>query len=273
MKLWFLKSIFKGSQKKIFCFMLLLGLVLTAAFFTWTTRNPDGKKLLSIGVASSHTVGNRQVPIYCVETDAPKVAISFDAAWGNEETGKLLEVLDKCNVKATFFMTGSWVESYPEDVKKIVEAGHDVANHSKHHYDAKDLNKAQMKEELMTVHQAVKELTGVDMKLFRPPYGSYNDDLVNTCIENGYYCIQWDVDSLDWKDYGVDSIVKTVLNHKHLSNGSIILMHNGSKYTADALEAVITGLQTKGYEIVKIADLIYPDDYTIDSEGRQKLTK
>lgn len=271
MKFWFMKSIWKGSRKKIMYLMLLLGCNLIAAFLLWTMNQKD---TLSMPVSSTgnHTVGKRQIPIYCVETDAPKVAISFDAAWGNEETEKLLDILDKCNVKATFFMTGSWVESYPEDVKKIVEAGHDVGNHSLHHYDATKLNKEQMCEELMTVHQEVKELTGVDMKLFRPPYGSYTNDLIDTCLDNGYYCIQWDVDSLDWKNYGVDSIVKTVLNHKHLGNGSIILMHNGSQYTADALEAVITGLQSKGYEIVKIADLIYTDHYQLDHEGRQLQT-
>lgn len=83
----------------------------------------------------------------------------------------------------------------------------------------------------MSVHEKVKELTGVKMQLFRPPYGDYDDAVVLNARENGYYPIQWDVDSLDWKDYGVDSILNTVLNHKALGNGSIILCHNGAKYT------------------------------------------
>lgn len=87
--------------------------------------------------------------------------------------------------------------------------------------------------------------------------------------ENGYYTIQWDVDSLDWKDYGVDNIINTVVNHKNLGNGSIILCHNGAKYTAEALEAVITGLQEKGYEIVPVSELIYKDNYHMDVTGRQ----
>lgn len=77
------------------------------------------------------------------------------------------------------------------------------------------------------------------------------------------------VDSLDWKDYGADSILDTVLNHKSLQNGSIILCHNGAKYTADALEALIAGLEEKGYEIVPISELIYKDDYHMDVTGRQ----
>lgn len=271
MKLWFLKSMVKGSQKEMKYLLLLLGLVLIAAFFMWTTKTPD-KQIAPASATGNHKVGNRQIPIYCVDTDEPKVAITFDAAWGNEETDKLLEVLDECDVKATFFMTGTWVEKYPDSVKKIVESGHEAANHSLSHSDPVNLSGEQLVEELMTAHNKVKELTGVEMKLYRPPYGSYTNESVLTCIENGYYCIQWDVDSLDWKDYGVDSIVKTVLNHKHLGNGSIILMHNGSKYTADALEAVICGLQAKGYEIVKVSELIYKDNYEIDHEGRQIST-
>ena len=105
--------------------------------------------------------------------------------------------------------------------------------------------------------------------LFRPPYGDYDNNLIIQAKNCGYYTIQWNVDSLDWKNYGVDSIVNTVLNHKDLKNGSIILMHNGAKYTKDALERVITGLQDKGYEIVPISQLIYTGKYHMDNTGRQ----
>ena len=107
------------------------------------------------------------------------------------------------------------------------------------------------------------------MALFRPPYGDYDDKVVAVADRMGYYPIQWDIDSLDWKDYGADSIVDKVVNHKHLGNGSIILMHNGAKYTPQALEAVITGLQEKGYELVPISQLICKEQFSIDHEGRQ----
>jgi peptidoglycan/xylan/chitin deacetylase (PgdA/CDA1 family) len=123
--------------------------------------------------------------------------------------------------------------------------------------------------ELMSVHEKVKELTGYEMFLFRPPYGDYDDDVVKTAAKCGYYTIQWDVDSLDWKDYGVDSIIKTVTQHKHLGNGSIILCHNGAKYTADALSTMITTLKAQGYEFVPLSELIYKNDYYMDHEGRQ----
>ncbi len=168
-------------------------------------------------------------------------------------------------------MTGGWIEKYPDDVKSLYEAGHELGNHSENHKQMSTLSAEECKEELMKPHEKVKKLTGVDMQVFRPPYGDYNDTLIDTANACGYYPIQWDVDSLDWKDYDVDTILSNVLNHKHLGNGSIILCHNGAKHTAEALEGLIDGLQEKGYTLVKMSDLIYKDNYEMDVEGRQHL--
>lgn len=228
----------------------------------------------AIGVPTALYVNGttaRKLPIYCVDTQKPQVALSFDAAWGNEDTQQILEVLQKQDVKVTFFMTGGWVEKYPEDVKAIAAAGHDLGNHSQNHPHMSQLSDAQCATEIMEVHHKVKELTGVDMSLFRPPYGDYNDTLIDTANANGYHVIQWDVDSLDWKNLGVQSILDTVLNHKHLGNGSIILCHNGADYTKDALDQLITGLKEAGYQLVPISQLIYTENYEMDHEGRQHL--
>lgn len=217
----------------------------------------------------SNTVGDRELPIYCVDTEEKKVALSFDAAWGNLDTAQILDILAQYNVHVTFFMTGEWVEKYPEDVKNIAAAGHDLANHSENHLEMSKLSVSEIKDELMCAHDRVKELTGVEMNLFRPPYGDYDNELVTTANECNYYTIQWSVDSLDWKDYGTESIIDTVVNHKNLDNGAIILMHNGATYTAEALPKVIEGLQAKGYEIVPISELIIKDNYHLDNTGKQ----
>ena len=217
----------------------------------------------------SATVGDRELPIYCVEKEEKQIALTFDAAWGNEDTEEILEILRKHDVKVTFFMTGGWVDSYPEDVKKIYEEGHDLGNHSQNHKNMSQLSKSEMKSELMQVHETVKELTGYDMILFRPPYGDYDNNVIKVAMECNYYPIQWDVDSLDWKDYGVDSIIKTVTQHKHLGNGSIILCHNGAKYTAQALDTMITNLKQAGYTFVPLSELIYRENYHMNHEGRQ----
>ncbi len=161
------------------------------------------------------------------------------------------------------------MEKFPEDVKKIQAAGHDLGNHSENHKNMSQLSDTQCQEELQKVHNKVKELTGVEMNLFRPPYGDYDNHVIENAKKCGYFTIQWDVDSLDWKDYGVDSIIKTVTEHKALQNGSIILMHNGAKYTAEALPVVIEKLQEAGYQIVSVSELIYKQDYHLDVNGRQ----
>ena len=166
-------------------------------------------------------------------------------------------------------MTGGWVGNYPDDVKMILAEGHDLGNHSENHKNMSQISDSEIKDEVMKVHEKVKELTGYEMFLFRPPYGDYDNHVIKGVRACGYYPIQWDVDSLDWKDYGVDSIVNTVCSHKHLGNGSIILCHNGAKYTAQALDTLITTLKDKGYEFVPLSQLILRDDYHLDHEGRQ----
>ena len=220
-------------------------------------------------ISVSNSVNGKELPIYCVETAEPKVALTFDAAWGNEDTAQILEILKKHDVHVTFFMTGGWVESYPDDVRAILAAGHDLGNHSENHKNMSQLSDDVKKDELMKVHEKVRDLTGYEMFLFRPPYGDYDNAVVNVAKDCGYFAIQWDVDSLDWKDYGVDSIIKTVTEHKHLGNGSIILCHNGAKFTAQALDTLITKLKDKGYTIVPVSELIYRDKYHLNHEGRQ----
>ena len=226
-------------------------------------------RFLPDSITVSSSVGGRELPIYCVETEKKQVALSFDAAWGNDDTRRILDILKKHNVKVTFFMTGGWVESYPDDVRAILADGHDLGNHSENHKNMSELSDEACQEEIQKVHTKVQELTGYEMCLFRPPYGDYDNHVIKNVQKCGYYPIQWSIDSLDWKDYGADDIVKRVVESDKLNNGAIILMHNGAKYTADALDAVITGLQDKGYELVPISELIYKDKYHMKADGTQ----
>lgn len=213
--------------------------------------------------------GKKYLPIYSVKTDEPKIAISFDASWGNSDTRNILDILDKHNVKATFFLTGGWVSSYPEDVIEIFNRGHELGNHSATHPHLPQKSKEQISSELSSVHNDVFKLTGYEMHVFRPPFGDYNNTLIEVAYELGYYTIQWNVDSLDWKEYGASQLLNTVLNHKALGNGSIILMHNGAKYTPIVLDELLSSLEAKGYEFVKMSDLIYHSDFHMDGNGCQ----
>ncbi|MCH5254276.1 MAG: polysaccharide deacetylase family protein, partial [Lachnospiraceae bacterium] len=144
----------------------MLQVVKSAAFLLATIALIQGiVKVLPDSITVSNSVNGRELPIYCVETDKKQVALSFDAAWGNEDTATILDILKKHNVKVTFFMTGGWVESYPEDVKRILADGHDLGNHSENHKNMSQLSNEEKRSELMDVHTKVQELTGYEMFL------------------------------------------------------------------------------------------------------------
>ena len=208
-------------------------------------------------------------PIYRVESDKKQVAISFDAAWGDEETNRLLDILDRYDVKATFFLVGDWVEKYPNDVKTIAAKGHDIGNHSDTHPHMPQLSESRAAEEVTACNEKIEALTGSTPTLFRPPYGDYDNMVVNCVKSMGMYCVQWDGDSLDWKDPSPEQMCRTVLSK--VKDGSIILMHNGAKNTPAALPSIIEGLKDKGYEIVLIKDLIPEGDYYTDVQGEFHL--
>lgn len=212
---------------------------------------------------------NKNLPIYCVDTNKKEISLTFDVAWGNEDMNEVLEILKKEKVKATFFLTGEWVSNFPDDVKKIAAQGHDIGNHGDHHKYMSQLSETEQKKEIMDLHEKVRLLTGEEMDLFRPPYGDYNDLVITTARECGYEPIQWSVDSLDWKEYGKEAMISQTVDHKNLDNGAIILLHTGTLYTKDALPELIKDLKEKGYEFVMVSKLIYKKNYYIDSSGKQ----
>ncbi len=217
----------------------------------------------------SNNVNGRELPIYRVKTDEKNVALTFDLSWGGENIEEVLGILEKHNVKATFFITGNWSEEFPDYIEKMIELGHDIGNHSLNHENMTQLSMEEKKAEISIVHEYVKNLTGYEMNLFRPPYGAYDNEVIRSGEELGYYTIRWSVNSLDWKDYGKESIIKTVVEHEELKNGAIILMNGEAKYTKEALEEVILGIREKGYEFVPLSELIYTEDYYLEVDGTQ----
>ncbi len=210
----------------------------------------------------------RLVPIYSVERDDKKVAITFDCAWGTEYTDQILKALEVSEVKATFFTVEFWTEKYGDFVKKISEAGHTVGTHSSTHSYMSKQNAEDIKKELTASSEAIEKITGKKVELFRAPYGDYDDELIKTASSLGYYTIQWDVDSLDWKDLSASDIAMRVING--VKSGSIILMHNNGLHTAEAVPIILETLKNKGYTFVTVDELIYKEGYIIDGTGRQK---
>ena len=219
------------------------------------------------GKTVSTSQSERKLPIYCVDTEEKVVAISFDAAWGNEDTQELIDILAENDVKATFFVVGAWVDKYPESVKALTEAGHDIMSHSDTHPHMGDMSMDQALQEITVSNEKIMNITGKKPLLFRAPYGEYSNNLIDALSSQDMYCIQWDVDSLDWKDISASQITDRVV--KNVKCGSIVLFHNAAKNTPEALPTIIMTLKSYGYRFVKISDLIMKDNYTIDNTGKQ----
>ena len=242
----------------ILIFVIILAVVSTAIGCVKYTKKA---KMTGAGTYSA-----RSLPIYCVQTEEKKIAISFDCAWGVDYTEKLLDIMAQNDIRCTFFAVQFWVEKYPQYVEKIIAAGHEMGTHSRTHSYMSKLSKSDIEDELHTSSLAIERITGKKVLLFRPPYGDYNNTLIDTCNEMGIYPIQWDVDSLDWKNLSASEIALRVVNG--VKNGSIILCHNNGLHTAEALPLIFSTLKNRGFTFVPISELIYKENYRIDSTGK-----
>ena len=255
-------------SRRYFSNFTVLSLVLAAILMMVSTvtlciqKNAQIQETVGAGTSSS-----RSLPIYSVETSEKKVAISFDCAWGVDYTDKLLSYMEANDVRCTFFAVQFWVEKYPEYVEKIISKGHELGTHSRTHSYMSKLSVQEIKDELTTSSKAIETLTGQKVTLFRPPYGDYDNKLIDTCLEMGIYPIQWDVDSLDWKNLSATEIALRVING--VKPGSIILCHNNGLHTAEALPMIFSTLKNRGYTFVPISELIYKNNYYMDHNGRQ----
>ncbi|MEL7564556.1 MAG: polysaccharide deacetylase family protein [Dehalobacterium sp.] len=208
------------------------------------------------------------VPIYSVDVPDKRIAISFDATWGTENTDRLLSIMDKHNIKTTFFLVNIWLEKYPDVAQTISNKGHEIGMHSSTHPHFTQLSEAQMEKELKDNFQMIQDITGQKPVLFRPPYGDYNNNVIRTVDRLGFKAIQWSVDSLDWKDLSAEQIQSRILTK--IKPGDIVLFHNAGKYTPDALDPMLTELEQQGYKVVPISELLLQGDYYIDYAGVQR---
>lgn len=211
--------------------------------------------------------GERALPIYNVKTEENKVALTMNCAWSADDIDRILETLEKNEVKITFFIVGEWAEKYPEAVKKIYEAGHEIGTHSNTHPHVEQLSAEKNLEEIKLGIEKLQKITGEQTRLYRTPYGEYNDIVINTARENGYYTIQWNIDTLDYKGLTGDEMWGRI--KEKLQKGSIILTHNGTEHTADSLDMLLKNIKTNGYQVTTVSDLIYKDNYIIDNNGTQ----
>lgn len=206
------------------------------------------------------------LPIYNVETNENKVAFTMNCAWNADDIDKILEILKNNNVKITFFVVGDWVDKYPEAVKKMSEAGHEIASHSNTHPKVANLSYEENIKEIEESVEKIEKITGKKSNLYRPPYGEYNNIVIRSAEDKGYKSIQWNLDTLDYTGLTGEEMWKRI---EKVKPGDIILSHNGIKHTADSLDMLIKNIKSKKIEIVKVSELIYQDNYKINVNGTQ----
>lgn len=209
--------------------------------------------------------------IYSVKTDANQLALTFDISWGDKRTEPILEILQEKGVKkATFFLSSPWSESHKDIVQKIVDAGYEIGSHGHKHVNYSTLSDDEIRRQIQTAHGILTEVTGQAPNLIRMPNGDFDKRVLRIAEELNYKVIQWDTDSLDWMNPGVDKIVQRVTSKAH--KGDIILMHasDSCKQTHLALPTIIDDLRNKGFEFVTVSELIYQTNLD-DNEVRDIL--
>ncbi len=245
----------KKKALGVLCLTLALVLMLSLTYLS-------GSHVLAVGGTT------RKLPVYCVKTDEKKVALTFDASWGADKTEAILSTLEDYDIKATFFTVGFWADEHQELLKKLHDSGRmEIGTHSDTHPHMSKLNKSQVELELSSSVRKIEAITGSKVTLFRAPFGEYDDQLLSVAEEQGLKTIQWDVDTLDWKNKTAGEMAARV--QKRADCGSIILMHNDGKHTVEALPLIIEGLKNKGFSFVTVGELIYQDNYYIDHTGKQ----
>jgi polysaccharide deacetylase family sporulation protein PdaB len=195
--------------------------------------------------------------IYSVETEKKLIALTFDISWGKERPGPILDVLEEKGVKkATFFLSSPWSKSQPEIVKRIADMGYEIGSHGHKHVNYSQLNDEDIRKQIQMADQILEEMTQQEMNLIRLPNGDFDKRVLRIADELGYRVIQWDTDSRDWMNPGVDKIVQRVVKKAH--KGDIVLLHasDSCKQTHLALPIIIDKLRQQGYEFVSVSDLL-----------------
>ncbi len=269
MRVWIIRK-----RTLILAAVILLILILAVVALLAVNRPNRASPSVSGSIMNEYELNvlaaqHRELPVYSVERSDKSIALTIDAAWEDDKTAFILKTLDHYDVKATFFLCGIWVSTYPEDVKAIAAAGHEIGNHSKTHPHMNALSAAQIQKEIKTLDDEIEQLTGKRCTLFRAPYGEYNDTVIRTVREFGYEPIQWNLDTVDWREErSAETILNAVL--PKLSPGSIILCHNNGYKIEEYLPTLIQTALNEGYAFVTVSELLLDGATIIDPNGVQK---
>jgi len=240
--------VWSGRRIKRYFFLTLA--VLLSAGIIWTERD-------NISVFAPHP----PAAVYSVPTDRKIVALTFDISWGEKRAEPILDILKQKNVpNVTFFLSSPWSKTHPDIVQKIVDGGYEIGSHGHKHVNYSQLSDDEIRKQIQTAHGMLSDQTGKSPNLIRMPNGDFDKRVLRIAEDLNYKVIQWDTDSLDWKNPGVGTIVQRVVTKAH--PGDIILLHasDSCQQTHEALPQIIDQLRAKGYEFVTVSQLMSQTD-------------
>lgn len=237
--------------------------VMAAIFIFWA---------LAVGVvvyfslAKTASAGAKRLPVYSVATEEKQAALTFNCAWDETGLDELLAILKENDAKCTFFVVGEFAERCPDAVRKIYNAGHEIGNHSMTHQDPVNMDYGALLSDINACNELLYSLTGEPVTLYRAPSGSYDDETVEAAEALGMTAVQWDADSVDWKDKTPEEITERML--KKIGPGSIALFHVGKENTVAALPGIIAKLKEEGYSFCTVTELLPEGKIVTDGQGR-----
>lgn len=192
-------------------------------------------------------------PIYHGSAQTKKIALTCNVVWGEEYVPQMLEILKKNNVKVTFYVGGKWAKDFPELTGQMAKDNHELGNHSYSHPHPTFISQQENVREIESTEQAVYKATKISTRLYAPPYGEFNDSVLEAAGQLGYKTILWSIDTVDWQRPPAEDIVRRVTDKAH--NGAIVLMHP-TKPTVEALPVLIENLKKQGYQLTTVSDVI-----------------
>ena len=247
-------KIITTKKRDISLIVIMLLWVAVMVFCVWNT------------LATTASAEIRRIPVYSVDTDVKEVAFTFNCAWGTDGLDEILQLLTDEGIKCTFFFVGDFAKKYPEAVRRIYNAGHETGNHSMKHKDPVKQTYEEILSDITACNELLYSITGCSPVLYRAPSGSYDNKTIEAAESLGMTAVQWDVDSIDWRDLSVEKIISRVTSK--VTCGSIVLFHLGKENTLKALPDIIKTLKKEGYSFTTVGKLLPEGECCVDHAGR-----
>ncbi|MDG5788073.1 polysaccharide deacetylase family sporulation protein PdaB [Evansella sp. AB-P1] len=239
--------------------------------FIWVWNAKTIKRYMIIAIAAFFTAGilfveRSQIPvfstdeepfaIYKVDAEDKEIALTFNISWGEERATPILDTLKELDIAGTFFVSAEWAERHPEIVERILEDGHELGNHGYEHDHYTKWDDEKIKSDIQKSNRIITEVSNETPKYLRPPNGTFDERVLNIAADLNYDVIHWSINSEDWKNPGVDTIVENVISE--VTNGDIVLMHasDSAKQTNEALPEIIDQLKSSGFNFNTISELL-----------------